>query len=87
MQILNLIAAFSFHWERLTQPAVIAGVCIMVVGLILNFCSKPIANSIANKRKAKGEIENQEMLYMSFKFISVGITLIGVLIAIIKMQY
>ena len=87
MQILNLIAAISFHWERFTQPAVIAGICVMVVGIILNFCSKPIANSIANKRKAKGEIENQEMLYMSFKFISVGITLIGILIAIIKMQY
>ncbi|MDE5549142.1 MAG: hypothetical protein K2J13_02695 [Clostridia bacterium] len=86
MQILNLIA-FSFHWERFTQPAVIAGICVMVVGLILNFCAKPIAKSITNKRKAKGEPENYDMLYMSFKYISVGITLISVLVAIVKMQY
>lgn len=86
MRILDLVA-FTFHWERLTQPAVIAGVCIMIVGLILNFCSTPIARSIANKRKAKGEIENFEMLQASFKFISVGITLIGILLAIIKMNF
>ncbi|MDE5990360.1 MAG: hypothetical protein K2H36_02115, partial [Clostridia bacterium] len=78
MQILELIA-FTFHWERLTQPAVIAGVCIMIVGLVLNFCSTPIARSIANKRKAKGEVENFEMLQASFKFISVAIVLIGIL--------
>ena len=86
MQILNLIA-FTFHWERFTQPAVIAGICMMVVGLILNFCSKPIAKSIADKRKAKGEAENYDMMYMSFKYVSVGIVLIGVLVAIVKMQY
>ena len=59
----------------------------MIVGLILNFCSTPIAKSIANKRKAKGEVENFEMLRVSFMFVSVGITLIGVLIAIVKMNF
>jgi hypothetical protein len=86
VKILDLLA-ITFHWERLTQPAVIAGVCIMIVGLILNFCSTPIAKSIANKRKAKGEVENFEMLRVSFMFVSVGITLIGVLIAIVKMNF
>ncbi|MDE6189070.1 MAG: hypothetical protein K2G37_02120 [Clostridia bacterium] len=86
MNLLELIA-FTFHFERFSQPAVIAGVCIMVVGLILNFCAKPIANAISKKRKAKGEIENTDMLYMSFKYVSVGLVLIGVLMAIIKMQY
>ena len=59
----------------------------MVVGLVMNFCSKPIANAIAKKRKAKGDIENTDMLYMSFKYVSMGLVLIGVLLAIIKMQY
>lgn len=86
MKILDLLA-ITFRWERFTQPAVIAGVCIMIVGLILNFCSTPIAKSIANKRKAKGEVENFEMLRVSFMFVSVGITLIGVLIAIVKMNF
>ena len=86
MKLLNLIA-FTFHWDRLTQPAVVAGGCIMIVGLILNFCSTPIARSIANKRKAKGEIENFEMLQVSFKFVSVGITLVGILLAIVKMNF
>jgi len=86
VKILDLLA-ITFHWESFPQPAVIAGVCIMIVGLILNFCSTPIAKSIANKRKAKGEVENFEMLRVSFMFVSVGITLIGVLIAIVKMNF
>lgn len=79
--------AFEFHWGRFTQPAVIAGLCVMLVGLILSFCSRPIANAIAKKRKAKGEEENTDMVYMSFKYVSLGIMLIGMLVAIIKMQY
>lgn len=86
MRLLEYIA-FTFHFERLTQPAVIVGICIMVVGLALNFCAKPIAKRISDKRKAKGEIDNYDMLYMSFKYVAVGVALVGVLVAIIKMQY
>ncbi len=82
-----LTMAFEFHWDRFTQPAVIAGLCIMLVGLILSFCSRPIANSIAKKRREKGENDNVEMVYMSFKYVSLGVMLIGMLVAIVKMQY
>lgn len=79
--------AFEFHWDRFTQPAVITGLCIMIVGLVLSFCSRPIADAIAKKRRAKGEDDNVEMVYMSFKYVSLGVMLIGMLVAIIKMQY
>lgn len=79
--------AFEFHWDRFTQPAVITGLCLMLVGLILSFCSRPIANAIAKRRREKGEDDNVEMVYMAFKYVSLGIMLIGMLVAIIKMQY
>lgn len=82
-----LTMAFEFHWDRFTQPAVITGLCIMIVGLVLSFCSRPIADAIAKKRRAKGEDDNVEMVYMSFKYVSLGVMLIGMLVAIIKMQY
>ncbi len=82
-----LTMAFEFHWDRFTQPAVITGLCIMIVGLILSFCSRPIANAIAKKRNEKGEVENTDIVYMAFKYVSLGIMLIGMLVAIIKMQY
>ncbi|MCX4363535.1 MAG: hypothetical protein OSJ74_09170 [Clostridia bacterium] len=86
MQILNL-AAISFHWERLTQPSVIVGICVMLVGLILSFCSKPISAAIGKRRRAKGEEPNEQMLYTAFKFVSMGVVFIGMLVAIVTMQW
>ena len=86
MQILNLLA-ISFHWERFTQPSVIAGVCVMVVGLILSFCSRPIARAIGNKRKQKGVDPNEEMLYSTIKFMSMGVVFIGMLVALVTMKW
>lgn len=85
MQILTM--AFEFHWERFTQPAVIIGICIMIVGLILNFCAKPITQAIANKRKESGKADNSDLNYLAFKYTALGIMLIGMLVAILKMQY
>ncbi len=82
-----LTMAFEFHWDRFTQPAVIVGLCLMLVGLVMSFCSRPIADAIGKKRKEKGEDGNVEMLYMAFKYVSLGVMLIGMLVAIIKMQY
>lgn len=81
------LLAFTFHWERFTQPSVIAGMCVMIVGLVLSFASKPIAAAIGNKRKARGEDPNAEMLYTSFKFVAMGIVFIGMLVAIVTMQW
>ena len=86
MQILNLLA-IAFHWERFTQPSVIIGICVMTVGLVFSFCSRPIANAIGNKRKAKGEDPNTEMLYTALKFTSMGVVFIGMLAAIITMNW
>jgi len=82
----TLLVDIKFHWERFTQPAVIAGMCVMALGLIMSFCSKPIANAIARKRKSKGEAENTDMVFLAFKYISVGIVFLGMLFAIIMMQ-
>ena len=87
MQVLNTLAAITFHWERFTQPSVIVGVCIMVIGLVLNFCAKAIANAIGGKRKAKGVEPNTEMLYTAFKFTAMGIVFIGMLVAIVTMSW
>ncbi|MDE7071228.1 MAG: hypothetical protein K2O86_04585 [Clostridia bacterium] len=87
MQFLNLLSAFTFHWERFTQPSVIIGICIMVVGLVFSFCSRTIADAIGNKRKAKGEDPNTEMLYTAFKFVSMGVVFIGMLVAIVTMSW
>lgn len=81
------LSAISFHWDRFTQPTVIIGLCVMVVGLVLSFTSKSIANAIGNRRKAKGEEPNTDMLYTTFKFVSMGIVLIGMLFAIVMMQW
>ena len=81
------LLAISFHWDRFTQPSVIIGLCVMVVGLVLSFTSKTIANAIGNRRKAKGEEPNTDMLYTTFKFFSMGIVFIGMLIAIVTMQW
>ncbi len=86
MQILNLLA-IAFHWERFTQPSVIICICVMAVGLVFSFCSRPIANAIGNKRKAKGEDPNTEMLYTALKFTSMGVVFIGMLAAIITMNW
>ena len=86
MQLLNLLA-ITFHWERFTQPSVIIGICVMVVGLVFSFCSRPIATAIGNKRKAKGEEPNTEMLYTALKFISMGVVFVGMLAAIITMNW
>lgn len=86
MQILNLLA-LSFHWERFTQPSVIIGICVMVVGLVFSFCARPIADAIGKKRKAKGEDPNTEMLYTALKFTSMGVVFIGMLVAIITMNW
>ena len=59
----------------------------MAVGLVFSFCSKPIATAIGNKRRAKGEEPNTDMLYMSLKFISMGVVFIGMLVAIVTMSW
>ena len=87
MQILNVLSAFTFHWERFTQPSVIVGMCIMVVGLVFSFCARTIANAIGDKRKAKGVEPNTEMLYMSIKFVAMGVVFIGMLVAIVTMSW
>ena len=87
MQLFNLLSAFTFHWERFTQPSVIVGICIMVIGLVFNFCSRTIANAIGDKRKAKGEEPNTEMLYTSIKFVAMGVVFIGMLVAIVTMSW
>ena len=38
-------------------------------------------------RKAKGEDPNTDMLYTSLKFVSMGVVLIGMLVAIVTMQW
>lgn len=87
MQYLDLLLAITFHWERFTQPSVIVGICIMVVGLVFSFCSKSIAAAIGDKRKAKGVEPNTEMLYMTIKFLSMGVVFIGMLVAIVTMSW
>ena len=87
MQVLNLLSAFTFHWERFTQPSVIVGICIMVVGLVFNFCARTIANTIGDKRKAKGVDPNTEMLYTAIKFAAMGVVFIGMLVAIVTMSW
>ena len=87
MQINTLLLAFTFHWERLKQPSVIVGICIMVVGLVFSFASKSIANAIANSRKSKGVDPNTDMLYTALKFVSMGVVFIGMLVAIVTMNW
>ena len=84
--MLNLMA-LTFHFERFTQPSVIIGVCVMIVGLVLSFCSRPIANAIGAKRKAKGIECNTEILYAILKFFSMGVVFIGMLVAIVTMNW
>ncbi|MCI8944200.1 MAG: hypothetical protein HFE33_00810 [Clostridia bacterium] len=85
--LLYQLLAFSFHWERFKQPSVIIGLVVMIVGLVFSFTSKSIANAIGQKRKAKGEDPNTDMLYTSLKFVSMGVVLIGMLVAIVTMQW
>ncbi|MDE5655018.1 MAG: hypothetical protein K2I46_05355 [Clostridia bacterium] len=87
MQLINLLSAFTFHWERFTQPSVIIGICVMVVGLVFSFCSRTIANAIGNKRKEKGIDPNTDMLYTGIKFLSMGVVFIGMLVAIVTMSW
>ena len=87
MQILNLLSAITFHWERFTQPSVIVGICIMVIGLVFSFCARTIANAIGDKRKSKGVEPNTEMLYTAIKFIAMGVVFIGMLVAIVTMSW
>lgn len=65
----------------------IIGLVVMIVGLVFSFTSKSIANAIGQKRKAKGEEPNTDMLYTSLKFVSMGVVLIGMLVAIVTMQW
>lgn len=81
------LSALTFHWERFAQPSVIIGICVMAVGLIFNFCSRPIANAIGAKRKAKGIEPNTEMLYTALKFCSMGVVFVGMLVAIVTMNW
>ena len=87
MQYLNSLLASTFHCEIFTQTYVILFICMMVVGLVFSFCSKSIASSIGDKRKAKGEEPNTEMLYMTIKFLSMGVVFIGMLVAIVTMSW
>lgn len=87
MSVLYYVAAFTFHWKRLAHPAVIAGIVIMVIGLVLNFCSKKIADAIGKKRAAKGTEPNTQMLQMTFQFLSVGVALAGMLVAIMCINW
>ena len=87
MQLFSLLSAVTFHWERFTQPSVIVGICIMIIGLVFNFCAKTIADAIGNKRKAKGEDPNTQMLYTSLKFVAMGVVFIGMLVAIVTMSW
>ena len=59
----------------------------MIAGLIFSFCSRPIANAIGEKRKAKGIDGNVEMLYTALKFCSMGVVFIGMLVAIVTMNW
>ena len=86
MQTFNLLA-LTFHWERFTQPSVIIGICIMAVGLVFSFCSRAIANAIGTRRKAKGIDGNVEILYTAIKFCSMGLVFIGMLVAIVTMNW
>ena len=59
----------------------------MVVGLVFSFTSRPIANAIGEKRKAKGIDGNTDILYTAIKFCSMGVVFIGMLVAIITMNW